>query len=87
MVRVWEIGAVLTAIAAAFWLYAVGYDTRRLEADVTLAERQRDRLQNDIAVLEAERAYLARPSRIEPLARQQGLRPAGPEQFAPAAVR
>ena len=63
--------AVLVALASAFFLYALGYDTRRLEADLAARERAADQARSDIATLKAERAYLARPERIEPLARDK----------------
>lgn len=66
--------SVLT-LASAYMLYAEGSATRRLESQVQAAERQRERLESDIAVLKAERAFLARPARIEPAARALGLRP------------
>ena len=65
--------SVLT-LTSAYVLYAEGTATRRLEVQVQAAERQRERLDSDIAVLKAERAYLARPSRIEPVAKALGLR-------------
>jgi cell division protein FtsL len=63
------------SLAAAYQLYAENIETRRLEQQVQSAERQRDRLENDISVLRADRAYLARPARIEPAARALGLVP------------
>ena len=62
-------------LASAYVLYSEGSATRRLEAQVQAAERQRERLESDIAVLKAERAHLARPGRIEPAAKALGLRP------------
>lgn len=62
-------------LASAYVLYAEAVETRRLEAQVSASERQRDRLESEIAVLKAERAYLARPTRIEPAARALGMRP------------
>jgi cell division protein FtsL len=62
-------------LASAYVLYAEGTRTRRLEAQVQAAERHRDRLEAEIAVLKAERAFLSRPARIEPAARALGLRP------------
>lgn len=62
------------SLASAWFLYAEGSATRRLEAKVQAAERQRERLENDIAVLKAERAWLARPGRIETAAKALGLR-------------
>ncbi len=61
-------------LASAYTLYAESAVTRRLEAQVQAQERHRDRLENDIAVLKAERAHLARPSRIEPAAKAIGMR-------------
>lgn len=74
-----RVAATVTAIgltiASAYFLYSESVATRRLEAQVQGAERQRERLDSEIAVLRAERAYLARPSRIEPAARLLGMRP------------
>ena len=61
-------------LASAYFLYAESTQTRRLEAQVQTADRQRERLEGDVAVLRAERAWLARPARIEPAAKALGLR-------------
>ena len=69
------VSAAFLALSSAFLLYGLSYDTRQLEARVAAEERQADKARSDIAVLKAERAHLARPGRIEPLARAQGLAP------------
>jgi cell division protein FtsL len=74
MLRSINVVLVLATAVAAYALYAVKYDTRRIEADLHHAERKLERLEDDIAVLKAERAHLARPERIEKLARDLGLR-------------
>ncbi|HWB46745.1 MAG TPA: cell division protein FtsL [Hyphomicrobiaceae bacterium] len=71
----------LLTLASAFGLYAVKYDTRRLEAKVQAQERALEKARNDVTVLTAERAHLARPERIEPLARQYGLAPISAKQY------
>ncbi len=65
--------SVLT-LTSAYVLYSEGTATRRLEAQVQASERERERLETDIAVLRAERAHLSRPARIEPAARALGMR-------------
>jgi hypothetical protein len=45
-------------------------------------ERAAEQARSDIAVLKAERAHLARPERIEPLARAMGLKPVTEKQLA-----
>lgn len=74
----------LAAILAAFLLYGIKHDTRALEAHVQAHERAIERAQSDIAALRAERAHLARPERIAPLARAFGLMPPSPEQLVQA---
>jgi len=69
------VSAVFLAISSAFLLYGLTYETRQLEARVAAEARSAELARSDIAVLKAERAHLARPSRIEPLARAQGLAP------------
>lgn len=76
-----NVAAFCFMIASAFLLYGLNYETRRLEADVQQLERTADKARSDIAVLKAERSHLARPERIDGLARQQGLQPPRPEQF------
>jgi cell division protein FtsL len=73
--RTLTFAAALLALSTAFLLYAVNYDARRIEAELQRRERVAERLRGDIAILKAERAHLARPARIEPLARAQGLVP------------
>ena len=81
MLRISSAVAVGLALACAFTLYTVSYDTRELDRAVQSQERQRERLRSDIALLKAERAYLSRPERIEPLARAMGFVPARGEQY------
>ena len=76
------LAAFFMALSSAFLLYGLTYDTRLIEQRVQAAERAADRARSEIAVLRAERAHLARPERIEPLARAQGLRPTLMPQFA-----
>lgn len=67
--------AIGLTLASAYFLYSESVATRRLEARVQQFERLRERLESEIAVLKAERAYLSRPGRIEPAARALGMRP------------
>jgi cell division protein FtsL len=60
--------SVFLALASAFLLYGLNYDTRQLEARVQQEELAVAQARSDIAVLKAERAHLTRPERIEPLA-------------------
>lgn len=82
--RLLTLGAMALALASAFSLYAVNYDTRRLAAHVKGQERAITQAHSDIAVLKAERAHLGRPERIEPLARALGLRPVVKRQLVAA---
>lgn len=74
--------SIFLALASAFLLYGLNYDTRLLEARVQQDEAAVQQARSDIAVLKAERAHLTRPERIEPLARAQGLAAATDKQFA-----
>lgn len=71
----------LATLASAFALYAIKYDTRRLEAVVQAQERALEKAENDVTILMAERAHLARPERLEPLARDLGMAPMTGGQF------
>ena len=71
----------ITALASAVALYLLKYDTRRMEAHVRGLERSMETLEGEIARLKAEHAHLARPDRIEPMARALGLAPIGARQY------
>lgn len=71
----------IAAIVAAIVLYDIKHDSRRLEAEVQALERAVEKTEGDITALKAERAWLARPDRIDGLARGQGLGPVKPEQY------
>jgi cell division protein FtsL len=76
------VSAIFLAISSAFLLYGLSYETRQLEGRIAAQERRIEDTRSDIAVLKAERAHLARPERIEPLARAQGLQPLTDKQMA-----
>ena len=81
MLRIVTLLSAMLALAGAFALYALKYDTRRLEAYVAAQERELERAEADVAVLKAERAHLAAPERLEKLARSLGLVPPQRGQF------
>lgn len=81
MSRLLNFTAGAIVIGAACALYALKYDTRKIETLVQQQERMAEALEADIAALKAERAYLGRPERIEALARAQGLAPARESQY------
>lgn len=79
--RLLNISAFCFAVASAFLLYSLNYDTRRLEAQIQAQERASQKAKSDIAVLKAERSHLSRPERIDPIARSQGLMPPRADQL------
>lgn len=80
--RIVNIATAFLALSSAFLLYALNYDARVIEARVHAEERHLEVLKSDVAVMKAERAHLARPERIAPLAGSQGLAPAEARQFS-----
>jgi hypothetical protein len=74
-----------STIAGAFALYGLKHDVRALDIAVAADERRLERIHAEIAILRAERALLARPERIEALARGMGLAPLRPDQVISAA--
>lgn len=79
--RMLSVSSSFLVLSSAFMLYAVNYDARGLERSVYSDQRERDKARGDIAVLKAERAHLARPDRVERLARDLGLEPMTEEQI------
>jgi cell division protein FtsL len=71
----------ILALASAFALYVLKYDTRRMELRVQTLERSLDQVREEIGLLKAQHAHLARPERIGPLARALGLAPIETRQY------
>ncbi|MGD9669599.1 MAG: cell division protein FtsL [Hyphomicrobiaceae bacterium] len=84
--RLLMLSTIFLALSCAVLLYALNNETRLLEGRVQAQEQRAGALRSDIAVLKAERAHLARPERMEPAARDLGLEPPRPAQFADAIV-
>jgi cell division protein FtsL len=74
--------ALAFAVVSAFTLYSVKYDTRLIDERARQLERLIEAAESDIALLKAEHATLARPERIERLARRHlQLAPLAPAQL------
>jgi cell division protein FtsL len=81
MLRASDAVAIALTLVCAFALYTINYDTRRLEQRVQARERAAATAAAQVAVLKAERAFLARPDRIEPLAYALGMQPVSERQY------
>jgi cell division protein FtsL len=81
MLRMFMFLAAGVTVVSAFGLYVISYNTREITETNQRMEKAIDTLTRDIAILRAERSYLMRPERIEPLARKLGMAPAAGEQF------
>ena len=83
MLRIINLALMSAMLVGVFALYAIKYDTRQLEARVQMQERDLEKAENNVAVLIAERAHLARPKALEPLARRSGP---GSDRAAPVSA-
>jgi cell division protein FtsL len=81
VLRIINLTLMLLTLVGVVALYAIKYDARQLEARLQMQERDLEKLENHVAVLVAERAHLARPKALEPLARALGLTPIAPRQY------
>jgi cell division protein FtsL len=76
-------GLVVAVLAVAVYRAKLGAETT--EAKIGELTTEARKVSEDIAVMKAEEAYLSRPERIGPIARQRlGLEPARPEQYTAA---
>ncbi|MDZ4759800.1 MAG: cell division protein FtsL [Alphaproteobacteria bacterium] len=72
----------LVVVGLAVGVYRAKLGAQENEARIETLQGEIERASEEIAVLKAEEAYLTRPERIGPLARERlGLAPASPDQF------
>jgi cell division protein FtsL len=85
MKKHWAILGVLVIGGLAVGVYRAKMGAQETETRITALQAEIRRTKEDISVLKAEEAYLSRPERIGPLARQKlGLEPSRPDQFTAA---
>jgi cell division protein FtsL len=73
-------GLVVAVLAVAVYRAKLGAEETEGKIDELQAEARK--VTEEIAVMKAEEAYLSRPERIGPIARERlGLHPARPEQY------
>ncbi|MBI1358709.1 MAG: cell division protein FtsL [Alphaproteobacteria bacterium] len=81
MKRWWIVGLLLVA-GLAVGLYRAKLGARENEDRIAALNTEIRKASEEVSVLKADEAYLSRPERIGPLARERlGLQPAAPEQF------
>ena len=87
MKRLLIVGGLIVAVLAVS-VYRAKLGAEETESKIDDLQVEARKVTEEISVLKAEEAYLTRPERIGPIAREQlGLQPAQPEQYtAPEAL-
>jgi len=81
MKRWWIIGLLVIA-GLAVGLYRAKLGAQENETRIAALKAEIGKTSGEVSVLKADEAYLSRPERIGPLARERlGLQPAAPDQF------
>jgi cell division protein FtsL len=81
MKRWWIIGLLVIA-GLAVGLYRAKLGAQENETRIAALKAEIGKTTGEVSVLKADEAYLSRPERIGPLARERlGLQPAAPDQF------
>jgi cell division protein FtsL len=81
MKRWWIVGLLVIA-GLAVGLYRAKLGAQENETRITALQTEIGKTAGEVSVLKADEAYLSRPERIGPLARERlGLQPAAPDQY------
>ncbi|MEP7210017.1 MAG: cell division protein FtsL [Alphaproteobacteria bacterium] len=81
MKRWWIVGLLVIA-GLAVGLYRAKLGAQENETRIAALKTEIGKTAGEVSVLKADEAYLSRPERIGPLARERlGLQPAAPDQF------
>lgn len=81
MMRVAIVGGIVVAVLA-IGVYRSKLGAEETEAGIRVLESRIAEVEGEISVLRADEAFLARPERIGPIARERlGLKQAEPEQY------
>lgn len=84
MKRLLIVGGIVVAVLAVA-VYRAKLGAEETEGRITGLETEKRKVSEEISVLRAEEAYLTRPERIGPIAREKlGLQPAAPDQYTAA---
>jgi cell division protein FtsL len=84
MKRLLIVGGLVVAVLAVA-VYRAKLGAEETEARIGDLQAEARKVTEEIAVMKAEEAYLSRPERIGPIARERlGLQPARPEQYTAA---
>ena len=88
MKRLLIVGGLIVAVLAVS-VYRAKLGAEETEGKIGDLQAEARKVTEEISVLKAEEAYLTRPERIGPIARERlGLQPAEPEQYtAPEALK
>ncbi len=82
MLRVLNIMLVCAVVGVAVWLYELKYGVRDKIVEIAALERKIARAQQDLTLLKAEWSHVARPNRVQDLAKRHlGLEGARPSQI------
>jgi hypothetical protein len=85
MIRTLNIIMVCTSIAGLIGVYGLKYSVEDTAAEKAAIERQIDRQESDLSLLQADWAYLNQPAHVAPIvtrhAEALGLQPTKQEQF------
>lgn len=85
MIRTFNVVMVCTSIAALIGVYGLKYSVEETAAEKVRVEKQIDRQESELSLLQADWAYLNQPAHVAPIVARHvdalGLQPTKPQQF------